>query len=75
MRNKKTSLALFILLIIVLAIIPVIFTLSKLGVFSVNKTAKTESTATITADTLVCVADADYYPYSFINEAGKFSEG
>lgn len=71
MRNKKTSLALFILLIIVLAIIPVIFTLSKLGVFSVNKTAKTESTATITADTLVCVADADYYPYSFINEAGN----
>lgn len=71
MNKKNRGIYFAVLLIVVLLLIPILFTLYKMGTFQMKKTADTESIVNVTADTLVCVADADYFPYSFINESGN----
>lgn len=71
MKNKKIGICLFILLIILLIAIPILFTLWEMGYLSRTNTVEAESTANMTADTLVFVADENYYPFSFINQQGQ----
>lgn len=68
--NKKLRIFLGILISILMIVVPILYTLYRMGTF-LNEPSITIKPRDDVADTLVIAADHDFAPYSYINSDGK----